>query len=75
MAELAADDEGKPVYDEEGTEVGTVDEVTDEGFYLRFGEGVEVNWGGDTGQDRYPVGRDSVEQVDDDGVRLSGDMR
>ncbi|KTG08415.1 hypothetical protein AUR64_19495 [Haloprofundus marisrubri] len=73
MAQLSEDDVGKPVYDDEGREVGSVDEVTDDGFYLRFGEGVEVTWGGGDEQ-RYPIGSGSVAEVSAERVTLEGDF-
>ncbi|WP_224335627.1 hypothetical protein [Haloprofundus halobius] len=72
-SQLSEDDVGKSVYDDDGNEVGTVDEVTDEGFYLRFGEGVEVTWGGGD-EDRYPIGPESVADVTADRVTLQGEF-
>jgi hypothetical protein len=67
------DDVGQTVVDADGDEIGVVDEVTEDGVYVKLGEGIEVTWG-ESGADRYPVGADDIEAVTDSEVRLVGQL-
>ena len=71
MAELTSDDEGKGVVAANGTELGHVDRIEDGTLYVSLNDGIEVNWG-ETTEGTYALGKNTVESVDEEEVRLRG---
>lgn len=65
---LTENDVGKWAFTPEGERVGRVDEVTDDGFYVRYDESAAVVWDGD--RERRKLAGSVVDRVDDDAVYL-----
>lgn len=78
MATLTNDDEGKSVV-VEGEKVGMISEVRGGTAHVKPDPSVtdsvksKMGWG-DADEDSYPIHDDSIEEVTDDEVRLSGRM-
>ncbi len=79
MAEISytEDDVGKPVVNEDGTEIGTVTAVRHGTLYVDPDPGVfdemkaKLGWE-DVDDDSYPLQNDEVSMVTDDKIQLRG---
>lgn len=71
MSELTDEDEGKRTVAADGEKVGQVAEVDGATVYVSLENGVEANWG-ETEGDRFVLGANAVESIEESEVRLRG---